>query len=478
MRYAHRKLVVLVSAFLAALGAGALSTSISGAAHAATITPLPAAYQIFADNAHGHLFISEGTSPDFQVSPTDSTILVTDLSGNPVATLPGPLGVDGMTLSPDDTTLYVAQNGGVAAFSTATLKQTGFYNIGFPAYSLVLQSGKIWVTYGEGNSSFGIGSIDPSTGSFGAQAFPATWINFPPLMSADPGDQSGTVITSTEGISPPTVASYNVSNPAAVTQIASSQQIGTCGLPNGLTVVAGGATFICNGDLLSTADMSLQGSFGNGSESAAGADGTIAVADAPGNGSFPDTIPDVFVFPSGATSSSSYKAAYTLEGPNAFVPALALSADGESLYAIIQNNPVLSDPVSFSVVATSNVVQVKNRATGKCLNENQKTGLLSTYTCLPGTYASLRWQVVTYSDGSKDLVSVQTGLFVSDGAQNQQLSLSSTASSMRFQNGGIFRFPNNLVMGVNNQGNFVPVIGSPANSGLNNVRWDFGSVPS
>ncbi|HEY7265747.1 MAG TPA: hypothetical protein VH589_30205 [Trebonia sp.] len=130
------------------------------------------------------------------------------------------------------------------------------------------------------------------------------------------------------------------------------------------------------------------------------------------------------------------------------------------------------------VVAVSNVVQVKNRATGKCLNEDQNTGLLSTYTCLPGTYVSLRWQVVTYSDGTKDLVSVQTGQSVRDGVVNQQLSLTSTPSPMRFQNGGIFRFPDNLVMGVNNQGNFVPVIGSPSNSSLDNVRWDFGSVPA
>jgi hypothetical protein len=49
---------------------------------------------------------------------------------------------------------------------------------------------------------------------------------------------------------------------------------------------------------------------------------------------------------------------------------------------------------------------------------------------------------------------------------------------MTFQNDGIFRFPNNLVMGVNRQGSFVPVIGSPSNSNLNNVRWDFGSVPA
>ena len=134
--------------------------------------------------------------------------------------------------------------------------------------------------------------------------------------------------------------------------------------------------------------------------------------------------------------------------------------------------------LTFCAVATSNVVQVKNRATGKCLNEDKNTGLLSTYTCLPGTYVSLRWQVVTYSDGTRDLVSVQTGQSVRDGAVNQQLSLTSTASPMRFQNGGIFRFADNLVMGVNNQGNFVPVIGSPSYSSLNNVRWDFGSVPA
>jgi hypothetical protein len=33
-------------------------------------------------------------------------------------------------------------------------------------------------------------------------------------------------------------------------------------------------------------------------------------------------------------------------------------------------------------------------------------------------------------------------------------------------------------MGVNLQGNFVPVIGSPSYSSLDNVRWDFGSVPA
>lgn len=124
----------------------------------------------------------------------------------------------------------------------------------------------------------------------------------------------------------------------------------------------------------------------------------------------------------------------------------------------------------------SNIVQIKNRATGKCLNENRTNGLLLTYTCLPGTYVSLRWQVATFADGSQYLQSVQTGGFVRDNGQNNQLSLTSTPSTMRFWTGGFFRFPDSLVMGVNRQGNFIPVIGSPSYSSYNNVRWDFGRV--
>src|ERR1700743_3182156 len=140
------------------------ATARCGVARAATITPLPVAYQVIADTAHGHLFISEGTSPSFEPFPAGSTILVTDLSGNPVATLPGPLGGDGMTLSPDGTTLYVAEDGGVAAFSTATLQQTSFYRIGFPAHSVAVPRGLLWVSYGEhgaGSTKFTLGSVHP-----------------------------------------------------------------------------------------------------------------------------------------------------------------------------------------------------------------------------------------------------------------------------------------------------------------------------
>ena len=395
----RRKVMLLASAFLAALSAVVWPAWTGGVARAATITPLPAAYQVIADTAHGHLFISEGTSPSYEPYPAGSTILVTDPSGNPVATLPGPLGVDGMTLSPDGATLYVAKDGGVAAFSTATLQQTSFYSIGFPAYSVAVQSGLLWVSYGEegvGSTNFTIGSIDPSTGSFDATPFPVGWVLFPPLISADPADHSGTLVTSSEGVNPPTVASFNVSNPAAVTQIASTQSIPSCPVPNGLGVLAGGAAFVCDGESYSTTDLSPQVFYGTDDVVDAAADGTVAVA-APPYSNFPDTTPDVFVFPPGAMSFSSYRAAYTLESPTVIVAALALSADSENLYAVIQNNDTTGDPVSFTVAALDaramTTLTLSGPTSGTAHGRVTLTGQLTTL--LTGTQAALPGAKVT-----------------------------------------------------------------------------------
>jgi hypothetical protein len=338
------------------------AASAAGTAHAATITPQPAAYQVIADTAHGHLFISEGSTPSYLPYPADTAVLVTDLSGNPVATLPGPVGVHGVTLSPDGTTLYVGQDGGVAAFSTVTLQQTSFYTIGFPAYSVAVQSGHIWVGYGQIGSFFSVGSIDLSTGSFDPASVPYTWISFPPLISADPAGGSGILVTSSEGITPPTVATFNVSVPAAVTQVASTQSSGSCQLPNGLAVVPGGAAVVCNGTLYSTADLSFQASYPEGPVVAAADDGTVAVATAqPQSG--PDTFPDLYVVPPGAAFGS-YKAAFALETPTAAIAALAWPAGSTNLYAIIQDTDTAHNPLSFTVQALDTRAQTTLTLTG------------------------------------------------------------------------------------------------------------------
>lgn len=128
----------------------------------------------------------------------------------------------------------------------------------------------------------------------------------------------------------------------------------------------------------------------------------------------------------------------------------------------------------------SNAVTVTNRHSLRCLNEG--AGVLSQYACnVAGNYKSLQWKVVTFADGTKALQSVATGGYAVDNGQGGQLSLSPTVfpGSLRLQNGGIFRFPDNLVMDVKamSKANGAQVIGWTYN-GQDNQRWDFANAPS
>ncbi|WP_052443312.1 YncE family protein [Streptacidiphilus neutrinimicus] len=103
------------------LTAATLVAAAAGAAPAFAADPAPVPLQIphyahmLVDAAHQHLFVSEGTG--------DSGILVTDFNGQTVATIGNEPGAEGMTLSPDGSTVYVALTNGdaVSAISTTTL---------------------------------------------------------------------------------------------------------------------------------------------------------------------------------------------------------------------------------------------------------------------------------------------------------------------------------------------------------------------
>ncbi len=110
------------------------------------------------DPAHQHLFISSGSG--------STSILVTDYSGQTVATIPNEPGATGLALSPDGGTVYAALACGdaISAVSTGTLAETARYATGTgtdPAY-VADSSGKIWFGYGAAAQG-GIGSIDPGT---------------------------------------------------------------------------------------------------------------------------------------------------------------------------------------------------------------------------------------------------------------------------------------------------------------------------
>jgi hypothetical protein len=160
--------------------------------------------------------------------------------------------------------------------------------------------------------------------------------------------------------------------------------------------------------------------YGTDDVASAADDGTVAVAAAPYS-YFPDTIPDVFIFPPGATSFSSYRAAYTLESPTAIVAALAPSADSENLYAVIQDYDTTGDPVSFTVAALDaramTTLTLSGPTSGTARGRVTLTGQLTTL--LTGTQAALPGAKVTItrtiSGAGKNPVERLTATTAADG---------------------------------------------------------------
>jgi DNA-binding beta-propeller fold protein YncE len=162
-----RKLAVAMAGAAVAAGSVAAVGLPATSAHAATTTStvaLPMSYysHMLLDPAHHHIFITSG--------PGSSSILVTDYSGQTVATIPNESSATALALSSDGSTVYaVLPAGWISAISTSTLAQTARYFTGTyvdPAYA-AYAGGKIWFSYHPANSAAdfqsGIGSIDPST---------------------------------------------------------------------------------------------------------------------------------------------------------------------------------------------------------------------------------------------------------------------------------------------------------------------------
>jgi hypothetical protein len=107
------------------------------------------------DSVHGHVFLALG-----------DVVLVRDLAGGAVATIPNQQGASRMFLSDDSATLYVPLAAGhaVTAISTTTLTETARYDTGANTCprSVAVTNAKIWFTYG---CYFGLGNlgvIDPN----------------------------------------------------------------------------------------------------------------------------------------------------------------------------------------------------------------------------------------------------------------------------------------------------------------------------
>ena len=319
------------------LGFGAIGLLPAGIAHADSSTALQITsfYQIVADTAHSHLFISQGSS-------SQNHIVVTDMSGKQVTTITGQNGVVGIALSPDGKTLYAALGAShaVTAINTATLMQTASYPIGNANTPLdvAVQSGKIWVSYDTGTAgAAAIGDIDltANTPAFETQSAMGGWYAAPEI-AADPQD-AGVLIAAEPDLSPTSVASYDATvNPAAV--LAQSVSFNNCSNQRDLAVVPGGSEFIlaCGAPYAhyrySTADLSQQGSYASTNyPDAVVLDANGDVAAGAENGVSPT---DLFVYrPNADTPVNTYDLVNS--GGDLVPRGLAWSPDGSKLFAVL-----------------------------------------------------------------------------------------------------------------------------------------------
>jgi len=328
-------------------------------AHAATTTtsvtlPISTYSHMVLDPAHQHIFISSAAS---------NTILVTDYSGNTVATIANEPGADGLALSSDGSTVYAALSTGdaISAISTSSLAETARYATGTgtdPAY-VAYTSGKVWFGYGL-TPQAGIGSIDPSTSpatvTLNATNDPwSAWYSAP-MLAASP---NGELVAGQPGLDPITLGSYDVSSGSAITlaapraffpPYAETDNLHDLQItPDGKdVVVASGYPYYQQ--VFQVSDLSLVGKYTTGSYPGAvsiASDGTVAAGIYSGTGS-----DEVFLFaPGGSTPLNSYGFGYYTE---VATDGLAITPDASKLFAITNSSydftasPVLNivtDPV-------------------------------------------------------------------------------------------------------------------------------------
>jgi YVTN family beta-propeller protein len=405
---------MLAPALALALGVVGLPPLTSAHADTTTALQITSFYQIVADTAHGHLFISQGSS-------SQNHITVTNLAGKQVATISGQTGAMGIALSPDGKTLYAALSGAhaVTAIDTTTLQQTASYPVGNAntPRDVAVQSGKVWVSYDTGtvgNASIGDIDLTAQSPTFQTQAAMGGWYGAPEI-AADPQD-SGVLVASEPGQSPASVASYNVSvDPATVR--GQSNFFQNCENQQDLAVVPGGSEFVlaCGWPYAHyryrTDDLSQQGSYASTNYPAAvafDAHGDVAAGTAHNPSS-----PDIYVYHAGGdTPLNTYNLGAS--SVNLEPRGLVWAADGSQLFAVLQDTSATAPTYSVRVINGPTLIRPKlSLSTGASTFTYEPTVHVTAHL---GTTATNR-SVSIYAQpfGSKSKTLLKTGRVGSKG---------------------------------------------------------------
>jgi hypothetical protein len=281
----HKK-KLLIPALAGVLAVFGLSASGAMADSGTAVTQLTSFHQIAVDDVGGNSYLF--------LSGSDG-IVVTDLSGNYVATLDSGAGVAGVAVSADGSTVYAAltsggNSGSIGVIDVSTITSSGatenYYQLGngdVPGI-LAFQGGELWASYTDSSGHAGIGSFDPGTDAFSSAV--TGWTTAPDL-AADPQD-SGTLVAVQPG-SNAVAATYKIAN-GTLSPSAAQATLGQCSDETQLAVVPGGADFAaaCGSSVneYNASDLAAGQAYATGSDAPEGAaidaDGTVAVGSSSG----------------------------------------------------------------------------------------------------------------------------------------------------------------------------------------------------
>ncbi|MCL6734670.1 hypothetical protein [Streptomyces neyagawaensis] len=367
----RRRTLPTATALAVLFSSAALAVTGATPAVADTSTPLPvqSAGDIVVDGAHQRVFVSD---------PVGGKVVATDYAGNVVGTVASLPGAKGLELSPDSGTLYAAVPGddSLVAIDTATVTEAKRYPTGegtdpqYPAWA----GGKLWFGYGaaaQGN----IGSLDLSGSDPVVTLKQAGGWYTAPMLASTPGAPN-TLAAGVEGVSPATVAVYDVSSGTATktatgpntNDYVASNLRDLALTPDGShLVVASGAPYYQQ--VYRTSDLTPDGKYPTDAYPNAvdiAPDGTVAAGI---DGMYE---PDVWVYEPGTTSAEHvYDFTDTADGTGAgiLVPGgLAFAPDESHLFAVVATSSGgyalrdLDDTVPASTTLSVNAPATATRA--------------------------------------------------------------------------------------------------------------------
>lgn len=192
------------------LVAGLAVTSQTAHADATKDVGLTGFRDMVVDSAHGHVFISQGTSK----------VVVTNLAGKRLGAISGLAGADGMALSDDDSHLFVALSGAdaVAKVNAAHPLAAGAvttYSTGANTCPLDLAytAGLVWYAATCDGQWAQIKALDPDTGTTLDTAYETV---YNPRLAASPAVPN-TFFAGDQGESPESIYKYTVTGGATPT---------------------------------------------------------------------------------------------------------------------------------------------------------------------------------------------------------------------------------------------------------------------